>query len=137
MPTRSGGSATVGRVRRRSARFGEIRPADNSVPLREEFERRRIAFLERVARARTRQTNKLIAIYTAPVPAAAMQIPQPGRGSPPPLTRLDYENKDYPGNSTRNRGTVSEYIYTFVALGIYTGLFIYTPVRVFEGFEEF
>lgn len=58
-----GGSAAVGRLRARSPRFGEFRPADNSVPLREEFERR-IAFLERVARARTRQTNKLIAIYT-------------------------------------------------------------------------
>lgn len=137
MPTRSGGSATVGRVRRRSPRFGEFRPADNSVPLREEFERRRIAFLERVARARTRQTNKLIAIYTAP--ATAMQIPQPGRGSPPPLTRLDYENKNYPLEILQEIDERCSNI--FVAFGICTGLFIYIRSfaysPVFEGFEEF
>lgn len=85
-----GGSAAVGRLRARSPRFGEFRPADNSVPLREEFERR-IAFLERVARARTRQTNKLIAIYTAPVPATAMQIPAWPRLSLA-STRRDYES---------------------------------------------
>lgn len=108
-----GGSATVGRLRRRSPRFGEIRPADNSVPLREEFERR-IAFLERVARARTRQTNKLIAIYTAPVPATAMQIPAWPRLSTAFNATFDYESEvSYPRNPIRrNRPTVFTRIFT-------------------------
>lgn len=137
-----GGSATVGRLRRRSPRFGEIRPADNSVPLREEFERR-IAFLERVARARTRQTNKLIAIYTAPVPATAMQIPAWPRLSTAFNATFDYESEvSYPRNPIRrNRPTVFTRIFTDIyrySPAIRIGLF-YTlySLLLFEGFEEF
>lgn len=133
-----GGSAAVGRLRARSARFGEFRPADNSVPLREEFERR-IAFLERVARARTRQTNKLIAIYTAPVPATAMQIPAWPRLSLS-STRRDYES-DYPReilSSRRNRATTfTNDMICHSSFFEYKRYFTRYSLPPFEGFEEF